>query len=86
MLIMEGFHWDNYSQEQAIQKFRSWMDFIYHSPFDDINQPINYFAALSHIQIILSTVFIMANHEKEPVWTPYSKYHTIRLQTIAEER
>jgi Zn-dependent M28 family amino/carboxypeptidase len=86
MLIMEGFHWDNYSPEQAVQKFQTWMNFIYHSPFDDINQPINYFAALNHSQIILSTAYYILNQENVPEWIPSVKYHTIRLQTMAEKR
>jgi Zn-dependent M28 family amino/carboxypeptidase len=86
MLIMEGFQWKHYNPDQAIRKFQSWMDHIYHSPFDDINQPINFYAALSHVQIILSTAEYILQHDETPIWKPSVKFHNIRLQTIAERK
>jgi hypothetical protein len=86
ILIMEGFEWKNYPGNRAKEKFQSWLDNIYHSPFDDLNQPLNYFAALKHTQIILLTSYIIAQSQKVPEWKNNVKYLRIRLQTIAEKR
>ena len=86
MLIMEGFHWDNYTPDQATEKFQNWMNYLYHSPFDDIHQPLNYFAALNHSQIILWIAYQLSTQQEVPEWKSAVKYRIIRLQTIAEKR
>jgi hypothetical protein len=86
ILIMEGFEWKNLSREQAIRKFQFWLDNIYHSPFDDLNQPLNYIAAVKHTQIILLSIYLIDERLQVPQWEKNVKYQKIRLQTIAEKR
>ncbi len=86
MLISEGLNLQNYTYEEAFQKVINWQDDFYHTPFDDLNQTINYQAARQHTQVLLTTCFLIANSVNTPQWHGNVKYYNIRLQTIAERR
>lgn len=86
MLIMEGLHQKHQSEKQALEKFIHWMEATYHTPFDDLNQPIDNEAMLEHTRVILATILLLANSDQTPEWKPGVAYKNIRLQTIAEKR
>ena len=86
MLIMEGLHQKHQSEKQALEKFINWMETTYHTPFDDLNQPIDNEAMLEHTRVILATILLLANSDQTPEWKPGVAYKNIRLQTIAEKR
>lgn len=85
-LVMEGVNYDHIDQNLGVKKHIEWMQDIYHSPFDDLEQPINWTAAEQHCQFILTFAWFVANDPKEPTWRQGTPYLTARLQSIAEER
>ena len=86
VLIQDGCDYVHLSREEAFQRMRAWQKTIYHSPFDDKNQPINYRAVEQHAQLLLDFVIYLANSNSDPVWKEGVPFNSIRLQTIAEKR
>jgi Zn-dependent M28 family amino/carboxypeptidase len=86
MLIMEGLSWRHASPEEARERFLEWGRKMYHSPFDDLNQPLNFEAALQHCNLILDFCVELASGSFQPEWYPGSPYIHARLQSIAEKR
>jgi hypothetical protein len=86
ILISEGLDYKNMSQEQALQKVIEWYDHIYHTPFDDLNQPINYEAARQHCQLLFVFCYSLANSTTPPKWRTGTPFINERFRTIAEKR
>jgi hypothetical protein len=86
LLIMEGLTWHHASYDEARKRFLDWGRRIYHSPFDDLNQPLDFEAALQHCRLILDFCEWLANSSFQPEWYPRSPYIHARLQSIAEKR
>jgi len=86
LLIMEGLSWRHFTPEEALRRFFEWGRKIYHSPFDDLSQPLNFEAALQHCNLILDFCQWLANSSFQPEWHPGSPYIHARLQSIAEKR
>lgn len=86
LLIMEGLNWRNTGPEEALRRFVAWGQKIYHSPFDDMTQPLNWEAALQHTTLILEFCEWLANSRFQPEWYPGGPYIHARLRSIAEKR
>jgi hypothetical protein len=86
LLIMEGLSWRNTESKEALRTFVEWGQKIYHSPFDDMKQTINWNAALQHTGLLLEFCEWLADSNMEPEWHPGSPYIHARLQSIAEKR
>lgn len=86
ILVAEGLDYQNLTREQGIQKNTDWMQNIYHTPFDDLFQPINYQAVIQHCRFLYQFALTLANSEAEPEWLPGSLFINARLQSIAEKR
>jgi len=86
ILISEGLNYKNMSKEKALRKITNWYEQIYHSPFDDLNQPMNFQAAHQHCQILFAFCYSLANSTSLPQWSPGTPYINERLRTIAERR
>lgn len=86
ILLMEGLDYCRLSAEKGEQRFWDWGDQIYHTPFDDLSQPIYYDAVQQHADILLSFILGVANSFVSPQWYPGVPYINARLQTIAENR
>lgn len=86
VILLEGWHYHHLNYEEGVQKNFEWFQRIYHTPFDDLNQPMNKSAALLHTKTILSTVLYIADSDDTPEWNPGVIYKNIRLHTIAEKR
>jgi len=82
VIIVEDLDYDN----GAIKKMINWMNKVYHSPFDDKNQFVNYKAMLKHMEIIFSFCKYMANVEDEPEWNSGTPFINIQLRNRAEKR
>ncbi len=79
MLIMDGFHQYNHTYEQAQRKFLDWIENIYHTPFDDIQQFIHLEASRQHVQFLFHLIYLLANSEQRPVWNRGVPYPTLNL-------
>ena len=86
ILILEGIRYKHLKFEEGIKLQQDWYKNIYHSPFDDLNQPMNFDAALQHCNLILSFCRYLCNQSVEPQWKPRTYYINARLQSIAEKR
>lgn len=86
VLITEGLNYKNTSYTAGIKRMHEWNKYIYHSPFDDLDQPLNFDAVLQHAHIILDFTCLLADHPEAPQWKPGSPFINARLQSIAEKR
>jgi hypothetical protein len=83
---MEGLDFTNVDPEIGFRDYLEWGEQIYHTPFDDLNQGINYDAVRQHVRILFAFTYEVSNTYVEPQWIPGSVYMNARLQSIAEER
>lgn len=86
MLVAEGLDYVNLSNEEGIAKYLEYSTKYYHTPFDDLQLPINHSAALQHIKVLHSLITDLANNENEPEWNKSSPYLNARLRSIAEQK
>jgi Zn-dependent M28 family amino/carboxypeptidase len=86
LLIMEGSNYRHTAKEEGLQRMIDWGRTIYHTPFDDLQQPMNLEAAQQHAQIIFAFCYALANGNFAPQWEKGVPYINARLQSIAEKR
>jgi hypothetical protein len=86
LLILDGNNYVNISPKQGLDKLINYSVNIYHSPFDDLQQTINYAAAFQHMEIILATLQKISNQESEPEWFSGTPYINARLISKAEKK
>lgn len=86
IFIIEGLDYKNTPKEDSISRMIEWHKNIYHSPFDDLNQKINYNATKQHCDILLDLIIHLANSPRGPEWNSGTPFINARLQTIAEKR
>lgn len=86
LLIMEGLHYHNTPAAAGLQRMLEWGRHFYHSPFDDLHQPMNLAAAAQHTQILFAFCHRLANLQDEPKWKKGTPYLNARLQSLAEKR
>ena len=86
VLIMEGQSYEEQESADQVAKFIDWTQKIYHSPFDDLNQPLDYPAVSQHAMIIQEMVLSLSNSYIAPQWLPGTPFMARRLQSIAEKQ
>ncbi len=86
ILISEGFFYRHHTREEGLQRIDQWMRNFYHSPFDDLTQPLNFEAARQHCQFIFAFCHPIADGAFYPDWKPRSPYIMARLRSLAERR
>jgi hypothetical protein len=86
LLIAEGFDGYNLKQSEILMRMIRWMKNIYHSPFDDMSQPINFEAVLQHCRFLCRFCSSLADDRFEIKWKPGTPYINVRLRSIAERR
>ncbi len=86
ILLMEGIQFRNLTTEAGIGIFVSWGRSRYHTPFDDLEQPINRAAVRQHVQVLLAYIGALADTYRPAQWVSPSRYNLERLRTIVEKR
>ena len=86
ILVMEAPDYVNISKEEGLKKFIYYSENIYHTPFDDLTQYMNFNAAVQHVNIIYDLCNLLANSEEAPEWKNNSPYLNARLHSIAEKK
>ncbi|OGU37353.1 MAG: hypothetical protein A2068_11895 [Ignavibacteria bacterium GWB2_35_6b] len=86
VLVLEAPYFENLSEEEGYKKIIEYEENIYHSPFDDLSQTINYEAAAQHINFLYQFIIDVANTNENPEWNPGTPYINERLRSIAEKR
>ncbi len=85
MLVSEGLHWRGVSRELAFRRVREWMATRYHTPQDDLQQPLRYEAARQHAGVIMAVVVSIADASIPPQWRPGVPYAYERLLRLSQE-
>ena len=86
ILVMDGIDYKNLTKEEGLEKFIYFSDNIYHTPFDDLTQQLNYDAAVQHIKLLFRLSYNIADSIEEPEWNSGSPFINARLRTIAEKK
>lgn len=86
VLVLDAPYFENLSEEEGYKKIIEYEEKIYHSPFDDLSQLINYDAAAQHINFLYQFIVDVANADESPEWNPGSPFINARLRSIAEKR
>lgn len=86
ILTMDGLDYKNISTEKGIEMFIDYSQRYYHTPFDDLSLPLNYDAAVQHIEFIYNLLMNIASSKTIPEWNKNSPYLNARLRSIAEKR
>jgi hypothetical protein len=74
ILVNEGFAVDHHDEASAVEQAIRWGREVYHTPFDDPAQPIDYAAAAQHASFVLALVVAVADDPEPPAWHPGSPY------------
>ncbi|MGD8305345.1 MAG: M28 family peptidase [Ignavibacteria bacterium] len=86
ILILEGPTNKHLEKDEILNSFIDYMINIYHTPSDDLNQNINYTAAVQHARVIANLCITISNSELTPQWEEGIPYINARLRSIAEGR
>jgi hypothetical protein len=86
ILILDAPPYENISREEGLQKMINYNKNIYHTPFDDLSQEINYQAVMQHVKFLFDFSLNIADSEKKPEWKKGVPYINARLRTEAEKR
>lgn len=86
ILVMEGIDYQNTSPDEGLRRFVDWGRNVYHTPFDEPEQDINFGAVKQHVQILFVFSDMLASTFVLPQWFPGVHFITPRLQSIAEQR
>jgi hypothetical protein len=86
LLVMEGSSYRHLSSEEGLKRMIEWGQRYYHTPFDDLDQLINFEAALQHCQMLFAFCHTLVNSDTAPQWKSGTPYINARLSSIAEKR
>jgi Peptidase family M28 len=84
ILVNEGFVWHSTSVAEAAHRMWLWFETRYHTPADDLHQPLDFDVARRHCRAILSLVWVVADSSRAPEWRAGSPYAYERLLSKAE--
>ena len=86
LLISEGLKYVHLSDAEGLERILNYSQNIYHTPFDDLSQPMNLDAAVQYLNIVYDFCKRILNSETKPEWNQNSPFVYERLRTIAEKR
>jgi hypothetical protein len=72
------------TRRESLEKIDRYMGEIYHTPFDDLDQPIDYDAAVVHLELVRSLILEIANADEAPEWREGAPFVHARLLSRAE--
>lgn len=85
ILVNEGFSWKGTRREEAVRQMIEWLATVYHSPGDDLAQPLDFSASREHCGVVLALVMTVADALEPPQWRPGVPYAYQRLLSLADE-
>ena len=86
ILISDGLGYENLTPQEGLNKWLEWQENIYHSPFDDLNQPINFFAVEQHVKFLFDFISRLSRMNQQPQWKSGVPFRMYQLRVIAEQR
>ena len=85
ILVMEGLGFRTLRGDVGWRRFVEWGRTRYHSPRDDLDQPLRWDAMAQHVEVLERFVRHVADSPQEPRWLPHTPWLAERLRTLAEE-
>ena len=85
ILISEGFHWSDSPVAEAAHRMWLWFETRYHTPHDDLDQPLDFAASRQHCDLVFAFILAVADHREPPQWVPGSSFAYQRLLSVAEQ-
>ncbi len=86
LLVQEGLAYRHLPPDEGLRQLIRWGREVYHTPFDDLAQPISVDAAFQHLQLLAALADTLSRTFVVPQWRPGSPHAAARLRTLAEER
>jgi hypothetical protein len=86
VIILEGFQNKTLTEDEVMNEFINFYQKYYHTPFDDLNQNIDYIAAERHAKVLFDFIYHLANSTEEPKWHSDSPFLNIYLRNLAEKK
>lgn len=86
VMVTEGLDTVTRDPREALVHAIRWTRQRYHTPFDDLAQPIDWEAARQHADLLLAFVLAVADADEVPSWKPGAPYRAAQLRALAEER
>ncbi|MCX7875409.1 MAG: M28 family peptidase [Melioribacteraceae bacterium] len=86
VLIYEGTKNKTKTEKEVIKSFIDYMIEKYHTPFDDLNQNIDYVAAEEYSNFLIEFITEIANSNIEPEWFTGVEFNNARLRNRAEKK
>ncbi|HEM49486.1 MAG TPA: M28 family peptidase, partial [Caldithrix sp.] len=77
ILISDGLNYKSLTSVEALQKWINWADQVYHTPFDDIYQPLNYKAIAQHVHFLYDFCHRLSRMEQQPQWKPGVSFRNV---------
>jgi hypothetical protein len=84
ILVMDGLDYQNISRDRGMKRWQDWSENYYHTPFDDLHQPIHYQAVERHMDVLYRFILNILNQTDIPQWYRTSPYYIHFLQRKAE--
>ena len=86
IVLYEGLHYINTPYDEGVRRYVEWGRKVYHTPVDDLSQPLMREPALRHLGVLMAFTHAVASTYTPPQWLPGVTYLMARLQSIAEGR
>jgi len=86
ILVIDAVNYKNINKEYGFAKLEEYFSDIYHTPFDDTSQFINWDASSQHTDFLVKFVRNIINLNISPEWYPDNRFYLERLRTKAEKR
>jgi hypothetical protein len=86
IIVLEGLDNKTLNREEVKNEFIDYFLNRYHTPFDDLNQNIDFVAAEKHAKVLFDLIYRLANSNEEIKWnnnSPFLKYY---LRNLAEKK
>jgi Zn-dependent M28 family amino/carboxypeptidase len=86
VLVNEGFDWHDHTPREAMVRAIDWGMNVYHSPFDDLAQVLDFDAIEQHAQVLQALILELTEAQSPPRWRDGTHYVLAQLRARAEGR
>lgn len=86
ILVAEGFDWVSTPYPASARREIEWLESRYHTPRDDLSQPLDWNAMRWHAGVVLALVREVTDAAVAPEWRPGVPYAYTRLLSRSRER
>lgn len=84
ILVNEGLARAGASRTDGLRQTVEWLATVYHTPADDLAQPLDWEAARRHLSVVLALVLTVGDSLEEPRWRQGAPYAYQRMLSLAD--